>query len=584
MIWNQIIPSVQQLTPLDSPLGLCLPNTLALWSDVPDFLPTLKAGIYRANRINPKSQVQWVLADTADDGFITLVNNPKLEQHWYELEVTDHGIQIRASSITGVSSGLATLVQAVLVSFGDLQGTGKPNQQEARLEHVKILDYPAYPWRGFMLDVARHFFPIESLEKELDMLWLLRLNRFHLHLTDDQGWRFPVEGYPRLTEVGGWRSDQTSNQGLYGGYYQSEELSTLDRSAQELGITLVPEIDLPGHASSVLAAYPEVGVDLENPQASVPGGAPQVETRWGIFPGVISPVSQESIQFVQAVLSQVAQTFQGDWIHIGGDEVLTESWKPLHKEFGSDEQLYQQIIGHMANYVITLGKTPLVWDEASRLDLPPTTIIANWREPEFAQAALERGYRIVLCPQGRRTYLDHKHTSSGLEAGRLNVCTVKDSSMFEPLRYVSESIDGSSSGNSSSQSTSARTSTSTSNSEPGKASTPTVYKAKVLGGQGNLWTEGVSSHRQIEYMAYVRLAALSQGLWTGVPAADSWEQEFASRIDNWRTLFFSFGYSVYPGILEEIQVESEQSHEHTKPTKPNEAKEIDAPTPVGSKI
>jgi hexosaminidase len=578
VIWNQIIPSVQQLTPIESPTGLSLPNTLLVWSEVTDFLPTLEAGLHRANRINPKSQVQWALADTADDALITLVSNTELEQHWYELQVTDHGIQLRASSITGVSSGLATLVQAVLLSVGAFQGAGKPKQQVARLEHVTILDYPAYPWRGFMLDVARHFFPVESLEKVLDMLWLLRLNRFHLHLTDDQGWRFPVEGYPRLTEVGAWRSDQTSDLGLYGGHYQKEELKSLDTSAQKLGITLVPEIDLPGHASSVLAAYPQVGVGLEDPQASVPGGAPQVETRWGIFQRVISPVSEESFRFVQTVLSEVAQTFQGDWIHIGGDEVLTDSWQPLHKEFGSDEQLYQQIIGHMADSVIRLGKTPLVWDEASRLDLPPTTIIANWREPEFAQAALERGYRIVLCPQGRRTYLDHKHTSSGLEAGRLSVCTVKDSSMFDPLRYVSESIVGSS--------ISYSTSTSTSNStpKPGKASTPSFHEPKVLGGQGNLWTEGVSSHRQIEYMAYVRLAALSQGLWTGVPAADSWEQEFASRIDSWRTLFFSFGYSVYPGILEEIQVESEQSYEPSRPNKPNEVNEIDTPNPIGSKI
>lgn len=563
MIWNQIIPSVQQLTLRNSSSGLTLPQTLGLWSDVPDFRSTLEAGIRRANRINPRSQVQWVLASSASDALIRVIENPNLKKDWYELEVTNRLVELRASSITGVSTGLATLVQGVLFSVGSNQGTGNSGETEsmvedrtvATLDQVTILDYPAYSWRGFMLDVARHFFPLESLERVLDMLWLLRLNRFHLHLTDDQGWRFPVDAYPRLTEVGAWRSDQTSDLGTYGGAYEREELRNLDRSAQDLGITLVPEIDLPGHACSVLAAYPELGVLLEDSGKQKSDTTPKVETRWGIFPGVISPISKESFAFVQAVLSEVAQTFHGEWIHIGGDEVLTDSWQPLHKEFGSDEELYQHIIGHMADLVVGFGKTPLVWDEASRLDLPPQTIIANWREPEFAKAALERGYRIVLCPQGRRTYLDHKHTDSGLEAGRLSICTVKDSSQFDPLRYVNESLDQAS---------------------PSQLDT-SFNESKVLGGQGNLWTEAVSSHRQIEYMAYVRLAALSQGLWTGAPAADTWDQDFASRIDAWRSLFFSFGYSVYPGILEETQVGSEQTHGTNKPSERYE------PTPISSK-
>ena len=382
---------------------------------------------------------------------------------------------------------------------------------------------PSFRIRVSRRDAARHFFPLESLERTLDILWLYRLNRLHLHLTDDQGWRLSVPGYPKLTDVGAWRSNGTSEDERYGGFYSAEELRALDASARALGITIVPEIDLPGHATAAVSAYPELLCSRERRE---------VETRWGIFDAVLCVSRDTTMRFIEAVFAAVAEQFSGPYIHIGGDEVLRSGWDACPDCSRRDDP-YQEIVAAMCTTVLRLGRRPVAWDEASGLNLPRETIIINWRTPDAAARALERGYDLVLAPESR-CYLDRRHRDSPLEPGRLSTCTVVDSASFAPTRYVAASGAGDI----------ARRDTGTA-----AATGAANGAATILGGQANLWTEEILYHSQFEYMALVRLAAIAEGLWTGEPAAE--RPGFYENLDALRRALWRRGYDVYPGPLTE---------------------------------
>ena len=254
----------------------------------------------------------------------------------YRLRVAPDGIDLTAADRDGASQGLATLCQAILLSDDD------------RLPAAELADSPATEWRGFMLDVARHFFPMESLDRVVDYLWLMRLNRFQIHLTDDQGWRVPVPDYPRLVEIGAWRPAGTSDNQVIGGADSSDELRRLDGECRLLGITAVPEVDLPGHASALLSAYPEL---------SCAGGEWAVETRWGIFPAVICASSRSVQTMLERVYGAVADLFAGPYIHVGGDEVPPEPWHACEQCSTLDDP-YQTIVRRMTESVLALGRRP----------------------------------------------------------------------------------------------------------------------------------------------------------------------------------------------------------------------------------
>ncbi|MDA3951852.1 MAG: family 20 glycosylhydrolase, partial [Spirochaeta sp.] len=374
-------------------------------------------------------------------------------------------------------------------------------------------------------DVARHFFPVETLERITDIIWLLRLNRFHIHLTDDQGWRFPVSEFPALTDTGGYRHDGTTENGRYGGSYTAGELQRIDREAALLGITVVPEIDLPGHASAALTAYPDLSCDQR---------APGVQTEWGIFSHVLCTTRSETKRFLRAVFTAVRDTFGGSYIHIGGDEVPDGAWAACPACSRRDDP-YQDIVREMAKLVLELGRRPVAWDEASRLDLPRSTIIVNWRRPGDAAAALERGYDLVLAPERRATYLDHKHRDTALEPGRLGVCTVADSAAFAPQAYVADHVSAGKSA------------------KPGAPpnDAPASQTSRILGGQANLWTEELLYHAHIEYMGIVRLAAVADGLWSGEPARVN--DAFFPDLDRLRRRLSERGYAVYTGPFSDEQ-------------------------------
>ncbi len=554
IVWDLVIPTPRSCRRKTG--EFVLPEELRVWCGHGALLPTVRTVLASIRRILERSPRtgehprRWSLVENRDDAHVYVTSSGDRSHgadlsDAHELCVEQNVIRISAVSTAGVAGALATLFQATLQATFPAtvvpethQPTPAPGTHRAPyLPAVEIVDHPEHQWRGFMFDVARHFFPSDSLDQLLDILWLLKLNRYQLHLTDDQGWRVPIEGYPRLTVIGSVRDDGTSENGTCGGYYSRDELDQLDRTAAHLGIEVIPEIDLPGHASAAITAYPELGCT---------GRAPGVATRWGIFDAVLCPVGTATERFIDHVFGSVSELFRGDHLHIGGDEVRTSTWHEsgLCREFirehgpsrglaGVDD-LYGVVVRSMVETVLSRGKRPIAWDEASELDLPGETIIANWREPAYAAAALQRGHDIVLVPQGRRAYLDHKHRDTSLEAGRLGVCTVRDSASFEPNRYVREAVyaepDGSRAGG-------------------GRGDT-VVSAGRVLGGQANLWTEAIAFHSQAEYMAILRVAAISQGLWSGDPGNDRWDTGFRHALERFRTMMFSRGYNVYPGPLE----------------------------------
>lgn len=513
-IWNSLIPQPRSVEERAGSIDLSHPLTLHSG----DAEPPPEGWIERINEAARRLLGRSVplVSPTAAGGPSLEITAERELGDGYRLVVESDRIRIAAGTLAGRSAAMATLVQAMLLAGdGETAGADPTADGSARVTAVRVTDAPTHEWRGFMLDVARHFMPITSLRQVVDVLWLLRLNRFHLHLTDDQGWRLPVPEYPRLVEIGAWRPAGTSDNQRIGGAYTQQELRDLDAECARLGITVVPEVDLPGHASAAFSAYPEL---------SCFGGDWAVETRWGIFPSVMCASRDGVDRFLDAVYATIADTFSGDYVHIGGDEVPPEPWRDCPQCRALDDP-YQTIVRRMADAIVARGRRPVVWDEASALDLPGETIVVNWRGPEGSRNALRRGYDLVLAPERQAAYLDHKHRDSDLEPGRLGVCTVRDAAAFAPLRYAQDNAVLTSAGT--------------------DAGSPA---GRILGGQANLWTEGVTSHRAVEYMAFVRLAAVAQGLWSGAPAVDG--SDGIDRIRRFRRVLIHRGYNAYPGDLE----------------------------------
>ncbi|MFP4209899.1 MAG: beta-N-acetylhexosaminidase [Alkalispirochaeta sp.] len=588
-IWNRIIPrpkivhDAEGTCLLPAVLTVAPPSGARGFDDTTEYRKRIERINAAAMRILSRSIPLFALADEREQATITIDYRTDLTQA-YRITVESEGITIEVRENGDIAPALAVIVQGLLLASSDAVGrdgraggtdddapthpgsrrragdgaAGRETAAAITTPHLTlgavIEDASETEWRGFMLDVARHFAPVESLDRIVDLLWLFRLNRFHLHLTDDQGWRFVVPGYPRLTEIGAWRPAGTSDNQIAGGFYSPDELRTLDEGCRLLGITVVPEVDLPGHASAAFAAYPEL---------SCTGGTWHVETRWGIFPSVLCASDEGVAPFLDAVFASIADTFSGPYIHIGGDEVPPEPWTtcPRCRELSDP---YQAIVRRIADTVVSLGRRPVVWDEASALDLPPGTIVVNWRGPEGARNALAGGYDLVLAPEQRSAYLDHKHLDSPLEPGRIGVCTVADAAGFAPTHYAEtrgvpvgvdrggsvpggisdrgRSVPGGIDGNAASGDSGPSGPTGTGGAGAGPPSPGTI-----LGGQGNLWTEGVHYHREIEYMAIVRLAAIAEGLWSGRPAADS--TRFFEDLDTLRRCLSDNGYNVYPGTF-----------------------------------
>lgn len=393
----------------------------------------------------------------------------------YSLYIKKNEIQISQVNSVGNFYGIQTLLQ--LIPF-------KKNE-EIKLPCLNIEDETKYAWRGMHLDCSRHFFPKEFIKKYIDYLAMYKFNTFHWHLTDDQGWRIEIKKYPKLTEVGAWRNgsmigrydDQKFDDKRYGGFYTQEEIKEIVAYATQRHITVVPEIEMPGHAIAALAAYPEY---------SCTGGPFEVGKIWGVYDDVFCP-KDETFTFLENILTEVIALFPSEYIHIGGDECPKTRWKvcPHCQKRMKDENLKDEhelqsyFIQRIEKFVNSKGRKIIGWDEILEGGLAPNAAVMSWRGTEGGIAAAKQKHFVVMSP-GSHCYFDHYQDDPKNEPIAIGGFTsVEKVYAFNP--------------------------------------TPkelTSEEAKyILGAQANVWSEYILSPEHVEYMVFPRMAALSEVLW-----------------------------------------------------------------------
>lgn len=425
--------------------------------------------------VRDRGAIALVLDGTADDA------------ESYRLEVSAKGVRLASPAPAGLFRGMHTLLQ--LLSVGD----GPP-----RLPAVRIEDRPRFRWRGLHLDVSRHFFPAARVKEAIDWCALHKLNVFHWHLVDDQGWRLPVARFPRLTEIGGWRRDEGG--GRYGGAYTTAEIRDVVAYAADRFVTVVPEIEMPGHARAALAAYPALSC------RSTPLPVPST---WGIFEDVFCAGSDETFAFLEAVLEETAALFPGPFIHVGGDECPKARWNDCPRcrarlaaeRLPDADALQAWFIRRIAGHLARLGKRLVGWDEildgegtVPGATLPSDAVVMSWRGFEGGMRAARLGHEVVMSPTSH-CYLDHYQGPREAEPAAFPAdLPLERAAEFEPV-------------------------------PPGLEADAA---ARILGGQGNTWTERMADWGHVEYMVFPRLCALAEVLWS---PAEGWAgADFRARL------------------------------------------------------
>lgn len=396
----------------------------------------------------------------------------------YQLKVTKNHVFIKGDAAVGVFYAVQTL--------GQLLPAGKSNS--ITVPCVEIMDAPRFSWRGMHLDVSRHFFSVEFVKRYLDHLARYKMNYFHWHLTDDQGWRIEIKRYPKLQSVSAWRngtrighySEQPERYDSirYGGFYTQEEIRSVVEYAAKLHITVVPEIEMPGHALAALAAYPEL---------SCTGGPFEVGRTWGVFQDVFCP-KEETFEFLENVLTEVCALFPGPYVHVGGDECPKDRWKEcarcqslIKKEGLKDEhELQSWFVQRIGRFLQTKNKKLIGWDEILEGGLAPDATVMSWRGYSGGNEAARQKHDVVMTPTGYCyfDYFQSRNSSEPLAIGG-----------YLPLERVYAF-------------------------EPVSAELSAEDARYIIGAQANLWTEYITSEEKVEYMLLPRLCALSEVVWS----------------------------------------------------------------------
>jgi hexosaminidase len=414
----------------------------------------------------------------------------RLGNEGYELSVTARRVSVRAKERAGVFYGLQTIRQLLPPQ---VFRAAKVDSVAWAIPAVRIVDRPRFAWRGAHLDVGRHFMPKEFVKKYIDLIALQKMNTFHWHLTEDQGWRLEIRKYPRLTQVGAWRTqtvvgrqnsktDSTTWQfdgQRHGGFYTQDDAREIVAYARDRFVTVVPEIEMPGHALAAIAAYPELGVT---------GQPADVGTRWGVYANILNADSS-TISFMQDVLTEVMELFPSQFIHVGGDEADKTLWKAsprIHERIQQlglkDEHELQSWFIQQMDAFLTAHKRRLVgWDEILEGGLAPGATVMSWRGTQGGIDAARAGHDVIMAPTSH-TYFDY-YQSQNTAGEPLAI------GGFVPLQMVYSF-------------------------EPVPAELEPQYRAHILGGQGQIWTEYLAGPKQVEYMAFPRLTALAEVLWT----------------------------------------------------------------------
>lgn len=395
------------------------------------------------------------------------------------VQIDPDRITISASSDNGFRYGIQSLKQLLQIHLKD-----------GYIPCQQIIDAPQWSWRGLHLDVSRHFFDVDFICQYLDWMASLKLNKFHWHLTDDQGWRIESKLYPLLTTKGAWRTEK--NGSVYGGFYSQEDIKLIVEYASVLGIEIVPEIDLPGHCQAVLTAY--------NHFACQPREF-QVLDCWGISEDILCAGNDDVIKFLKDLFGEICSLFPGKYIHLGGDEAPKARWKDCPKcqqrirenHLNDEEALQSWLFHELAAFLKGLGKEVIGWDEILDGDIDSGPIVSVWRGDgiDAAQNARNNGNRLILCPN-HFLYFDWHQAPDPDEPGAFGITTLEKVYGFEPSLY-----------------------------DPQRSNL-------ILGAQANLWTEHMETPEHVRYMLFPRIYALSEMLWSS-PQRRSWDS-FQSRL------------------------------------------------------
>lgn len=457
-------------------------------------------------------------SDAKNNAIILATGLENDNQEAYRITINNKTILIEGASEAAVFYGIQSLRKATPVE----------KNKNIAYAPVVINDAPRFAYRGMMLDVARHFQPVEFIKKYIDMLALHNINRFHWHLTEDQGWRIEIDSYPKLTSVGSMRDETVigKNTGEYdgmphGGFYTKEELKEVVAYAQDRYITIIPEVDLPGHMLAALAAYPELGCT---------GGPYEVSKTWGVFDDVLCAGNEATFTFLEAVLSEVIEIFPSEYIHIGGDECPKTRWEKCPrcqakiKELGlkdrdghkAEHYLQSYVTARIENFLNGHGRRIIGWDEILEGELAPNATVMSWRGMAGGIKAAQMGHDVIMTPTDF-AYFDYYQTDQ-TENEPLAI------GGFLPVEKVYSF-------------------------EPAPESLTPEQRNYILGAQANLWTEYVKTSDHVEYMALPRLAAMCEVQWTQPDKKDY--NNFMQRLPQLVSIYDALGYNYAKHALDQ---------------------------------
>lgn len=441
---------------------------------------------------------------------LNLRKDTVLNTEGYNLHVSAKGIYIRANEAAGLFNGMQTLMQLMPVEF---ECDKLFKRASWKIPNVDITDYPRFKWRGILFDVVRHFYTVDQVKDFIDRMARYKFNVLHLHLTDDQGWRLEIKTLPRLTQVGAWRAERTGRWGeftkptaeepkTYGGFYTQDEMKALVKYAADRFISILPEIDVPGHSMAAVAAYPGLSATPGTYQVNA-GDKFMFKKDSGGFYGTIdntlNPANEEVYHFLDKVFTEVAQIFPNVYIHIGGDECYKGFWEKstacqqlMQKEgLKNEEELQSYFIKRVEKIVQSKGKKIIGWDEILEGGLAPDATVMSWRGMSGGIAAAKMNHKVIMTPNDF-AYVDLYQGDPAVEPMTYSMLRLNKAYNFDAMP-------------------------------------PSVNPEYILGGQCNLWTERVPNMRHAQYMLWPRAFATIESLWT--PSAEKDWKSFVSRVE-----------------------------------------------------
>lgn len=495
----------------------------------------MKVAAYLAAKIQPPTGLNLKITEN-DSGGIQLVLNTKPEsslgKEGYQLTVTNRGVIIRANEAAGLFYGVQTILQLLPK---EIESNAPAANVTWSIPAVAITDYPRLAWRGVMLDVSRHFFPKEYVKQYIDQIARYKFNRFHWHLTDDQGWRIEIKSYPKLTQVGAWRVPRVGRFGdneppkkgeapTEGGFYTQDDIREIIQYAKDRNIEILPEIDVPGHSMAALAAYPELCITKDTTIKVNPGSKFSTWYGGGKFEmhidNTLNPIDENVYQFLDKVFTEVAALFPFEYIHLGGDECYKGFWERDAKaqafmkknNIKNGQELQAYFTKRVTRIITSKKKKAIGWDEILEGGIADDAAVMSWRGIKGGIEATHLKHTVVMSPNPWY-YLDMNQGEKTIEPPIYDNARLRDVYAFDILP-------------------------------------PEIDSTFVLGAQGNLWTEQIPTPAQVEYMTYPRALAIAETTWS--PEAKKEWSNFVSRVENHFTRFDAAGINYAPSMYDPI--------------------------------